>query len=127
MKTLNTNHGLKLLIVDDHPLNLKLLSIFMTKWNYDFDLAENGRTAVDKAKANHYDYILMDVQLPDISGPEAIKEIKTFDNASQVIYLTGMDMSYDLGNANGSAYLQKPYNPMALKSMIENGTRQIAA
>lgn len=127
MKTLNTKHSLKLLIVDDHPLNLKLLSIFMTKWNYDFDLAENGRTAVNKAKANHYDYILMDVQLPDISGPEAIKEIKTFDNASQVIYLTGMDMSYDLGNANGSAYLQKPYNPMVLKSMIENGAKQLAA
>lgn len=127
MKTLNTNHSLKLLIVDDHPLNLKLLSIFMTKWNYDFDLAENGRTAVNKAKANHYDYILMDVQLPDISGPEAVKEIKTFDNSSKVIYLTGMDMSYDLGNVNGPAYLQKPYNPMVLKNMIENGARQIAA
>uniref|UniRef100_UPI004047CE30 response regulator n=1 Tax=Roseivirga sp. TaxID=1964215 RepID=UPI004047CE30 len=127
MKTPNTKHSLKLLVVDDHPLNLKLLSIFMTKWNFDFDLAENGRTAVDKAKANHYDYILMDVQLPDITGPEAIKEIKNFDEKSQVIYLTGMEMNHDLGKTHGVEYLQKPYNPMALKSMIEKGAEQLAA
>jgi CheY-like chemotaxis protein len=127
MKTLNTNHGLKLLIVDDHPLNLKLLSIFMTKWNYSFDMAEDGRTAVNKAKENHYDFILMDVQLPDISGPDAVKEIKTFDNTSQVIYLTGMEMNHDLGKAHEVDYLQKPYNPMVLKNMIENGVRQLAA
>jgi CheY-like chemotaxis protein len=127
MKTLNTNHGLKLLIVDDHPLNLKLLSIFMTKWNYSFDLAENGQTAIDKAKVNNYDFILMDVQLPDISGPEAVKEIKTFDKRSHVIYLTGMDLNHDLGKTHEVEYLQKPYNPMVLKNMIENGARQIAA
>lgn len=127
MKTLNTNHDLRLLIVDDHQLNLKLLSIFMTKWNYRFDLAEDGRTAVNKAKENHYDFILMDVQLPDISGPEAVQQIKTFDDTSKVIYLTGMDMSHDLANTSDVEYLQKPYNPMALKSMIENGARQLAA
>jgi CheY-like chemotaxis protein len=127
MKTLKTNHGLKLLIVDDHPLNLKLLSIFMTKWNYSFDLAEDGQTAINKAKSNHYDFILMDVQLPDISGPEAVKEIKTFDKSSKVIYLTGMEMNHDLGKTQEVEYLQKPYNPMVLKNMIEKGARQLAA
>ncbi|WP_421976076.1 response regulator [Roseivirga seohaensis] len=114
MNTSPKHSDFKVLIVDDNPLNLKLLSVFAKKWNLDFDLSTNGTEALVLAKKTSYELILMDVQLPDMCGIEVVEMIKSTGSQSHVIYLTGMD---SMKNTDMDVLL-KPYDPMVLKERI---------
>ncbi len=114
MNTSPKHSDFKVLIVDDNPLNLKLLSVFAKKWNLDFDLSTNGTEALVLAKKTSYELILMDVQLPDMCGIEVVEMIKSAGSQSHVIYLTGMD---SMKNPDMDVLL-KPYDPMVLKEKI---------
>ena len=114
MNTSPKHSDFKVLIVDDNPLNLKLLSVFAKKWNLDFDLSTNGTEALVLAKKTSYELILMDVQLPDMCGIEVVEMIKSTGSQSHVIYLTGMDSMKD----TDMDVLLKPYDPMVLKEKI---------
>lgn len=114
MNTSPKHSDFKVLIVDDNPLNLKLLSVFAKKWNLDFDLSTNGKEALLLAEKTNYELILMDVQLPDMCGIEVVEMIKSTGSQSHVIYLTGMDNMKD----TEMDVLLKPYDPMVLKEKI---------
>ncbi|WP_323756178.1 response regulator [Roseivirga sp.] len=114
MNTLSKHSAFKVLIVDDNPLNLKLLSVFAKKWDLVFDISSNGTDALLLAEKTKYELILMDIQLPDMSGIEVVEKIKTNGSQSHVIYLTGMD---SMENTNMDVLL-KPYDPMVLKEKI---------
>ncbi|KYG74738.1 response regulator receiver domain-containing protein [Roseivirga ehrenbergii] len=114
MNTAPNHTDFKVLIVDDNPLNLKLLSIFAKKWNLNFDLSTNGTEALLLAEKTNYELILMDVQLPDMCGIEVVEKIKSAGSQSHVIYLTGMDSMKD----TEMDVLLKPYDPMVLKEKI---------
>ncbi len=114
MNTSPKHSDFKVLIVDDNPLNLKLLSVFAKKWNLDFDLSTNGTEALLLAEKTNYELILMDVQLPDMCGIEVVEMIKSTGSQSHVIYLTGMD---SMKNTDMDVLL-KPYDPMVLKEKI---------
>ncbi|KOF02252.1 hypothetical protein OB69_12510 [Roseivirga seohaensis subsp. aquiponti] len=114
MNTSPKHSDFKVLIVDDNPLNLKLLSVFAKKWNLDFDLSTNGKEALLLAEKTNYELILMDVQLPDMCGIEVVEMIKSTGSQSHVIYLTGMDSMKD----TEMDVLLKPYDPMVLKEKI---------
>ena len=102
----------KVLIIDDNPLSLKLLSVFAMKWALDFDLSSNGTDAISLANTTNYELILMDMQLPDMSGIEVVEKIHTTSQQNHVIDLTGMDNT-------STDVLVKPYDPTVLKEKID--------
>src|SRR5262249_30704365 len=74
-------HGenLRLLLVEDNPVNQKLAKRLLEKMGHGVTLAENGKEAVDKAVSGAFDLVLMDLQMPVMGGLEATKQIREND------------------------------------------------
>ena len=66
----------RILIVDDHAINLEIAAALLTLVGYEVDLAENGGQAVEKAQTGAYDLILMDIHMPLMDGLQATRAIK---------------------------------------------------
>nr|WP_295107922.1 MASE1 domain-containing protein [uncultured Caulobacter sp.] len=66
----------RVLIVDDHPINLEIGEALLTLVGCQVEVAENGKQAVEKAMMGHYDVILMDIHMPQMDGLQATRAIK---------------------------------------------------
>ncbi len=79
-------HKLRILCVDDHPANLRILYILLAENNLDVDVAMSGEEAIKLcASQRRYDAILMDIMMPGINGVEACIEIKKLDTPNAKI------------------------------------------
>ena len=67
--------GLRILVAEDHPRNRELIGLILDSRGYRADLVENGRLAVEAARRQPYDLILMDLQMPEMDGYAASEEI----------------------------------------------------
>ena len=74
----------KILLVDDHPVNLDLTSKILRKRGHQVDLAENGLLAFEKFKQVSYDIILMDLQMPVMDGLEATQKIRQYEQEQKI-------------------------------------------
>ena len=103
-----------ILIVDDTPANLRLLSHVLSKNGYNFLEASNGKEAVQIAKEHEPDLILLDIMMPDMNGYEVIKEIKS-DKLIQdvpIIFLSSLtdtDDKVEGFKSGGVDYITKPF------------------
>ncbi len=121
--TLEALRGVYALVVDDNPINLKVATTFLRDEGVIIDDAATGQQAIDLASRNHYDLILMDLEMPDLSGIETTQAIRKLpDHAhTPVIALTAHAFSSTRNEviANGMTdLLSKPYKPDALFSII---------
>jgi len=113
-----------ILYVEDNELNRKMLRHLLRNTSYRLIEAHDGETGVTMARSEHPDLILMDVQLPKISGIEATRKLKAdpATAATPIIAITSFALSGDeqrAKEAGASAYLAKPYSPFALLGMIQ--------
>lgn len=111
----------KVLIVDDNALNRKVFENIIG-YSYLFDVAVNGLEALEKIKAEHFDIILMDIQMPKLDGISALKIIRE-DNltSSPVIavsaYSNQSDRDYFLSTGFDD-FMSKPVKPKDLLEAI---------
>ena len=91
----------------------------------EVDIAENGKTAIEKASANDYSFIFMDIQLPDIDGFEITRFIRSnLDAPKKNIRICAMTASVtkeriDECFVSGmNDYMMKPFNPETLKEKV---------
>src|SRR5438874_6177894 len=73
-----------ILIVEDHPLNMKLFRALLHTQSYRTLEAKEGQTGLDLAREHDPDLIIMDVELPDISGIEVIRALKAEDRTRHI-------------------------------------------
>ncbi len=73
--------GRAILAVDDNPVNLQVVSLMLERLGAEVDLAENGRVAVHMFLAKPYAAILMDCQMPELDGYQAVAEIRHLESA----------------------------------------------
>ncbi len=115
-----------ILLVDDVEANLRLLQGLLRKTGLPLDTASRGAEAVQKAKDKHYDLILMDIMMPEMSGIEALHEIRKFDRDVPVIALTADAVAGAEGEylAEGfQEYMTKPVKPKELEELVNRYLR----
>jgi signal transduction histidine kinase/CheY-like chemotaxis protein len=72
--------GKKALLAEDTPMNALLMTKLLSKWGISSDHVVNGNEAFEQAKLKKYDFILMDIHMPEMNGFEATQLIKSYDN-----------------------------------------------
>jgi signal transduction histidine kinase/CheY-like chemotaxis protein len=101
----------KILLVEDNEINQEIILEFLKESNLDIDVANNGQIAVQKAKQNSYELILMDIQMPIMDGYEATKQIRNLNINTPIIALTANTMKEHIDKACSvgmNEYLLKP-------------------
>lgn len=109
--------GMRVLLVDDNKMNLLIASKFLKKWHAQADEANSGQQAVEMARQNNYDLIIMDLQMPGMDGFEATRIIKSANPHIPVFALTADAMPETNAKAFASGmcdYLTKPFVPQIL-------------
>ena len=111
----------KVLVVDDEKLIVKGIRFSLEQDNMQVTCAYDGEEAIELAKNNEYDVILLDVMLPKLTGFEVCQQIREFSNVP-IIMLTakGDDMDKILGLEYGADdYITKPFNILEVKARIK--------
>ena len=109
------------LVVDDEKLIVKGIRFSLEQDDMQVDCAYDGEEALEYARANQYDIILLDVMLPKLTGFEVCQQIREFSNAP-IVMLTakGEDMDKILGLEYGADdYITKPFNILEVKARIK--------
>ena len=113
-----------ILVVDDIPLNLKVVDVLLKPFGANVELVNNGKDALEMMKQKEYDLILLDHMMPGMDGVETLKqarEISDYYRDAVIIALTG--------NASATArdeylcmgftdYLEKPILPDKMKEIL---------
>jgi CheY-like chemotaxis protein len=113
----------KILIVDDDRLSITLIRFALKEQMYDVATAEDGLQALDAVKTFKPDLIVLDVQMPKMSGFEFMYELKNIPGGSAIpiIMLTANDNMQDIFFAEGvKGYFVKPIDPSKLEAKIRS-------
>jgi len=117
--------GKRILVVEDNPVNRKLCTLQLTRMGCETDYAETGREAVQKCLDHKFDVVLMDMQLPDLDGCSAAREIrerKKDDPTLCIIALTANAMPEDRQkclDAGMNDYMSKPFKAETLATTLK--------
>ena len=117
----------KILIVEDDPAIQMALEDDFTYEGYHVDTAANGRMALDKGMDQSYDIILLDVMLPEMSGFDICKTLRTRNITTPIIMLTakGQEIDKVLGLEFGADdYVTKPYSSRELHARVKAQLRR---
>jgi len=118
---------LRILLVEDDPLTRKIsLMILKKSGQTHVDIAENGLKAIQRLQRSHYDLVLMDMQMPEMDGVEATRQIRQFgskvlNSAVPIIAMTANTFETDgkqCLSAGMDGFVSKPLNAVELEQMI---------
>ncbi|HEY7066122.1 MAG TPA: response regulator [Chloroflexota bacterium] len=114
----------RVLVVEDHPLNRELAEAILERAGYDVVLAEDGETALETVAARRPDVILLDIDLPGISGLDVARQLKADPGtrAIPVVALTAYAMVGDEERVRAAGcddYVTKPIERPKLLGAVE--------
>ncbi|MGD0175682.1 MAG: response regulator [Candidatus Bathyarchaeia archaeon] len=112
----------RILVIDDEESIRRTVSMTLQRAGYVVDTAENGKQAIEKAKANFYNLALIDIRLPDIEGTELLTALKETTPKMVKIILTGypaLQNAVKAINKGVDYYLIKPVNTDELLRVIK--------
>ena len=109
-----------ILVVDDDEMNLTRTKIILGK-SYDVLLANSGIDALVKLKTEKVDMVLLDIDMPEMSGIETFEHMKDYEVKVPVIFLTASGLEDDVVSAiklGAVNYLKKPFRPKELLKRV---------
>ncbi|GAB7089079.1 response regulator [Marinifilum fragile] len=115
-----------ILLVEDNKLNQTVVKFTLKRYGYLIDVANNGLEAVDMYKEGNYDFILMDVMMPEMDGLEATKIIRGIENGQGHVPIIALTADIMVANEekcleNGmDAHLSKPFDVDHLFKVLTN-------
>ncbi len=116
-------HPLRILVAEDNPMNQKLIILILEGLGFKPQLANDGREVLEQVKANQFDLILMDMQMPNVDGLEATRMIREiYGERPHIIILTANSSNEDKEtcfNAGANGFLTKPIDIKCLISELQ--------
>ncbi len=112
------------LVVEDNVDNMELITVILTKNGYNVIKAETGQKGLDTATELRLDFIILDIQLPDMDGLEVLQMIRSskINENIPVIAMTSFAMAGDrqkMMNKGFNGYLEKPIEPENVINQIK--------
>jgi CheY-like chemotaxis protein/PAS domain-containing protein len=114
--------GVRVLVVEDNEVNVTILERFLQKWGIRIKEATNGVHALELLKFHKFDLILMDLEMPEMNGYDAVKIIRQTNTTIPIIAFTATlldNMDSLIANDGFDDYILKPFRPADLKNKIE--------
>lgn len=108
----------KILLVDDIEVNREIATMMLEQFGFVIETAVDGRDALDKAKKNSYDLILMDVQMPIMNGYESSRTIRASGNTTPIIAMTANAMPEDIKAARDAGMNDHIAKPLDLPKVL---------
>lgn len=111
------------LVIEDDDNNMELITFILESNGYQFIKAETGKRGIELALETSPDFIILDIQLPDMNGLEVLQRIRTskVNGSIPVIAMTSFAMSGDrekLLSAGCNGYIEKPIDPIRVVEQI---------
>lgn len=119
----------RVLVADDNPVNRRVVVDLLRSQGYDTAAVADGREAVRAMEAERFDIVFMDMAMPELSGPEAVRQIRERERSTgtrtPIVALTahslgGREETRQLADLDG--YLRKPFAAQALYALVEQLT-----
>ena len=117
----------RILIADDEKELARAVGMILKYSNYEVDIVENGKQALEKANENDYDVIILDVMMPVMDGIEALKEMRKNNIKTPIMLLTAkaqIDDKVEGLDSGANDYLTKPFDKKELLARIRALTRE---
>ncbi|MCH2044856.1 MAG: response regulator, partial [Saprospiraceae bacterium] len=115
----------RILLVEDNKINMLVVTRFLKHWQIDYAWAKDGQEALDMIQQQHFDLVLMDIQMPVMNGYEASKAIRELPGEHYqnipIVALTASALKEErdrVSNAGMNDHITKPFNPMVFKQKI---------
>jgi signal transduction histidine kinase/ActR/RegA family two-component response regulator len=121
LKELINLAGLRILLAEDNPINMIVAKRFLQKWNVEVDEAVNGLKAVELFNKQSYDLLLIDLEMPEMDGAQAVAEIRRINTQIPIVAFTAAvyeDMHNDLLHKGFTDFIPKPFRPEDLHRKI---------
>ena len=115
--------GRRILIVDDNMELGKMVECFLKDHGFEITVASNGKMAIEKVSSEFPELVLLDLNLPDISGGQVLKRIKEINQDIAIIIITaygGEQVAIDLMKAGAMDFLSKPFEFGVLLKAIQS-------
>lgn len=117
----------RILVVDDDPQIRRVLKVTLSGQGFEVDDAQNGEAALDKVRQSRFDLVLLDINMPGMSGLDVCRAIRGSSEVA-VIMLTVRDSEADTVealDAGADDYVTKPFKPSELSARIRAALRRI--
>jgi len=121
--------SLRVLLAEDNPVNQEVVQAFLQKWGHSVVLATTGVEAVRKTRQQDFDVVLMDIQMPEMSGLDAAAEIRRRETGTgrhlPILAMTAHGMQQDRERCletGMDGFVPKPVSPQALWEAIKEAT-----
>jgi len=117
---------LNILLAEDDELSQKVTTFYLRRFDHEVEIAKNGHEAVNKFKEKKYDLILMDIQMPEMDGLQATKEIRRIEKDypekghTTIIAITTNPDKVVIFKAGMDGYTQKPFNFNGLSTLLSD-------
>ena len=113
---------LRILIIENHEVTAKFISLFLERSGHQVTVIPDGRTALSRGDLAQFDVILSDIGLPDLNGWDLMKQLRPH-TAAYAIAMSGYGDEADVQRSLAAGYQQhlvKPFVPAALEEVLRN-------
>jgi formate/nitrite transporter len=112
----------RILVIDDEEIVGESLRKTFKGQEYKIEIAHNGQEGLQKARENHFDLMIVDLKMPDISGLDVIKKIKEEQPDTMMVMITGystVDSATEALKTGAFDYIPKPFTPEEISGVVE--------